>query len=754
MKSIRLFSFILVAVFAFVAKSFANSLVPPTPTEFGYIVQATNNEKWNVTLKWMEPGVDNEQRKATGFRIYRSTVKSENMADYTLIATVTTPLQYPTFSYTDANLDRGTYYYFIVAYNSNGDAQRTAIKTVVVPQENNGGDKFRFVTTPPSTVQPGGTYRYEAKAQHPQTSAVVRYAIVQAPDGATIDPVTGVITWTAPSQTGSYTFKIKAYLENGDEIIYQSWTVKVKGEGSGGDNKEGCVVVRGTVKDEQGNAVRSGMVAAYILKANDNGSTIYKGLFKAAFQNGEFVLRINEGDYIFRTEGESYYGEWFENASEGAQARKFTVKCGDTVNLNFVVTLLPPETKYTFCGQVKDAGTNQSTFGVVYFYRKAKNGSGDNIGEAIMVKTNDNGEYCIELSDRYNYIAMAKKPENEDYLAQYFDGVSTPTQATLLVPTANRNDINFSLSMRQQYSNGFSGRLIDSAGNGVVGRAVAYLIKAANGKESQLERYRTVETDANGNYNLQSLVPGDYVVFGIPNARTLVPGYCKLGDFAVINWREATTITLTETSVLTTEYNIKLRAGNGKKGVIRIGGGTKDGGIIKGSNNSQGATTVPGVFVVVKDDKNNIVDYTFSAADGSYSIPEVGLGTVTIIADHPAYMASQKSLTLTAAQLNVTQNIALVRNATTDVTEEAVHNATLYPNPAANSLRVSFTGEQATARVSIVNTLGVELSATTVNVSNGVNSIDLNTAELASGNYMVRISIANALSSIPFVVVR
>jgi len=345
--------------------------------------------------------------------------------------------------------------------------------------------------------------------------------------------------------------------------------------------------------------------------------------------------------------------------------------------------------------------------------------------------------------------------DNSDYLPQYFDGASTPTQATLLTLTANRNDINFSLSQRMQYNNGFSGRMVDSAGNGVAGKVVAYLV-ITKGNESLKERYRTVETDANGNYTFSSLFPGNYIVFGIPNSKPFIPGYYKENDYAALEWKNATQLTVPETGTLSGTYTIKLRVGEGKKGIIKLGGGTKElgGTPNKGGNGIQATSPIPGVLVVVLDNNNKVVDYSFSLTNGTYTVNEIGFGTNTIIADHPEFVGTKEVTTFTPQQITVTRDVVLQRSGTTSVTEEAVTNSVLSPNPASNVVSIHFTAHAATARVSVVNALGNELTTTTVQTTDGTNMLNINTTQFASGQYFVRINIGNAISTMPFVVTR
>ena len=89
-----------------------------------------------------------------------------------------------------------------------------------------------------------------------------------------------------------------------------------------------------------------------------------------------------------------------------------------------------------------------------------------------------------------------------------------------------------------------------------------------------------------------------------------------------------------------------------------------------------------------------------------------------------------------------------------EVVDEAVSNASIYPNPSESAVLLQFTAELATAQISIVNTLGLELLSQTVAVQSGVNSVHVNTSTLAVGSYLVRIAIGTHSTVLPLTVVR
>ncbi len=751
MKIFRTLTVMTLALLMLAMNLKADNNTPNAPGDFSATgTQIAGTTLFNVTLMWQGSTTDNQDKKALGYHVYKANKATEDLSQFEMIATVTTPLQGNTYRYIVERLAPGTYTFFIRAFNNNGESDRTTIRTVTLVVNNGGGgDSFHFTTNPVTTVALGGNYRYEARAVHSNSekNSHIRYKLISGPDGMTIDSITGNISWTAPSTAKTVTVKILAYLDNDDsQKTDQSWTIRVGGDnnGGGGTTDRGCAQLHGSVHDTSGN-IMNGTVTAYMI--NSNGQ-LQNGMFTAKLVNGQFTISVPAGTYVLRTQGEAYQNEWFEHQREPANAQQFTIACGDTVEVNFNVTPLPQEHKFVVSGRLTDASTGQGIAGVVYFYRMV---NGMPAGDPIVARTNGDGAYEIQLSDRYSYIAQGLA-NSHDFLPIYFDNVATPTQATVLTLTGNLTNINFALPHKQSYNNSLSGQMVDSAGTGVPGRVTAYLI-VSRGNESALERIRTVETDASGNYTISNLIPGSYVILGIPNARPFVPGYFKENDYSVFRWANASQVTVTETSS-TGSLIIKLHVGEGRRGIIRIHGHVEHhGGIAKSNGSIQAVAPVSGALVVVVDNNGKAVDFAFSAPDGSYDISNVALGSNTVISDKPGFVASTQTLTFTSANYNVTNDISMDA-LVSSVAEELTSDAVLSPNPTGDVLNLRFTAPAVLANISVVNSLGAVMTSFEQQLVAGENILSLNASAYPVGGYVLRINSAQASSSIKFVVSR
>jgi hypothetical protein len=734
----------------------------PAPRNFTTAIKSSNSSgggvSWNANLKWQAPEMRDSTIVVTGYNVYRFVGKSEDITKYEIVGTVTTSSN-GWFQFSEEIPAGATYSYFVRATLSNNSlGERTSIKSVTAKNDNSGSSEFKFISEPPSSAKLGVVYMYTAKAVYPNQPAntTIVYSIVTAPQGISINSSTGVLTFVANANLPtSFTVKISAQLSSDPtKIIYQTWTIKISNDGGSNDNKN-CVLIYGTIKDEQGTTIStSGIVRAFTLKRNDRDTNgTYVGVFTGKHVNGRYELRVKEGEYALFTEGDEYLGEWFENKTNPNDATKFTTKCGDTVKVDFVVTRRPAEVKYTFSGKVTDATTGNGLLATVVFYRRLANGV---MGEAITVKTNQAGEYSIQLSNRYSYIAMASAM-SQDYLAQFFDGVATPTLATILEATQNRTNINFALTQRQQYQNGFSGQLTDSSGTGIAGKVVACLI-TTKANEKNLNKYRTVETDANGNYTITNLEPGEYVVLGIPNVKTSSAGYYKSGALAVQQWREATRITLQQSGMVTGSIVIQLPNTSGKRGIIQIGGNVREKkGIINNpkGNGINASDNVPGVLVTVYDDENKIVDYAFSMTDGTFKLNDVGISRLKLVADHPEFETMTSMIAPPTQGFILTEDVFIQRPAVTSVEELIAGGIQLFPTPTINNAKVRFTSEESRiGEIRVLDAMGNEVLRFSVVIESGENNISINTSALPSGVYGVQLKASNRMSQIPMVIVR
>lgn len=84
-----------------------------------------------------------------------------------------------------------------------------------------------FATTAPNRVVENDPYRYAARAVSPHVGDTVLYELITAPEGASVHPRTGEVSWKPRwRQTGRFSFTLQARSLNG-QVANQSWSVDV-----------------------------------------------------------------------------------------------------------------------------------------------------------------------------------------------------------------------------------------------------------------------------------------------------------------------------------------------------------------------------------------------------------------------------------------------------------------------------------------------------------------------------------------------
>jgi hypothetical protein len=109
------------------------------------------------------------------------------------------------YSYDVLNLASGTYTFYVTAVNADGTSQPSAFVHVTIQR---GSAGIRWLSSPPSSGIVGIPYVYDADAVS-SNQEDPHYTGVSLPAGASIDSVTGVVSYTA-SAVGKQIFTINA----------------------------------------------------------------------------------------------------------------------------------------------------------------------------------------------------------------------------------------------------------------------------------------------------------------------------------------------------------------------------------------------------------------------------------------------------------------------------------------------------------------------------------------------------------------
>lgn len=606
---------------------------------------------------------------------------------------------------------------------------------------------FEIISKPKEIACLNKLYVYEAVARVPVDGGTVIWSLFEQIDGISIDEKTGRLTWT-PTKVGSQRVKIKAMFIKGNDtlVTYQSWTITVK-ENCENVPAPPCSKFVGMLKDDNGNPILNGKVKFIRLEKDNSGPSAYE----AQVKNGQWMIFVRAGSYKIRFEGEGFIAEWYENVVEMADAKVVIAECDKITEIPAKVTLkAKPEFK-VIEGMVKDSEGNPVPNSMVSFMVIERNGGNKDGGMRFNVKTNDKGNYRIEIPAGMTYIAMAMPNEQlaKSHTHVYYDGKLNANDA-LRFTVNGFMEINFTLLKKAVYNNGLAVSLKDTNGIGIKGRVT--LLPVHKDKEPKKGMAITIETDSNGNALFTNIEPGMYVLQGIPHTRAYAPGFYTSTGFAAMSWKEATKTEVGEV-MITLVYDIRLRPVLGKRGAARVDGIIKGRGMMAKSDSPLAEEILGGALLFALDENNDIADYAMSDNAGTYSMFDLGQGTFSIMADMVDFEPAFGTVSTDYANaMNVNSSITMGSSALSVEEPSMISGEDVYPNPASASITVSGIKMQGDVTIRIFSNTGMMMAEFPYTI-NG-NHITFSVNDFATGSYMFQIMQNNAVMNGQFSIIR
>lgn len=661
-----------------------------------------------VELKWQMP-----QTPSTGylFKVFRM---GPNDTSYKQIAAFVRDKKF-----IDHNISpQSTYSYYVVAYNNQGvsDPSNTAsVTTPPIP------DIVRFVTFPIKLASLGVLYSYDADAVSNQPDAVITYSLVEGPADLNVDAQSGLVTWT-PSAAGYFKVKIKAESNLGGKA-YQEWTIKVTGPTG---------TVTGTVTNAADNSPLAGVKVFFI---NTNST---KHELALTDENGQFSKQLVEGNYKIRFYKRGFIPEFYDNKSSIDSADVVTVSANSSVVVNADLQPVPPPVVYNISGSVLDVNGLPVKSVVTAFL--VKDTTFPILPPSIMhnrkmtTVTDSLGNYQLTVLGGFEYVVYAK-PFNRNYYPEFWDNKKTFQEADRILVNSDVNNINFVLEQKPVYNNGIAG-LVKDFNTGEPVEAVVSVFKLNNGR---FKAFKSTRTDSLGNYLIENLIPGNYIVFAKPRLPYL-PGYYK-ADTVAFRWRDADTVIVNETGIVE-NININL-VPRPDTGFAKISGFVKT---IYGE-------PVSGALVLTYNLNGEIVSYSTSSNDGSYQIENLTAGDYTLVVDATEYDNADNNNSVNldyGSNPTASKDLYLSPATTTGVSNNSPvpSNYTLsqnYPNPFNPSTQIKFTiPEKTQVKLEVYNLIGQKV-AELVNgeLNAGEYNITFNASGLSSGIYLYKLQAGN-----------
>lgn len=640
----------------------------------------------------------------------------------------------------------GTYTFMLYSYNEFGNAIQTFRRTIEIDSVPNPST-ISFTSTPNPKAYLNDQYTYQVTTVGPAGSTI-KYKLLNSPQGMTIDETSGLLMWT-PTAKGVYPVEVLAYINIADSMhsATQFYYLHVSGCKYPG-------VVSGEIYTKSGLPVDFAMAYVYRKLSIPPDSMQLELVTTARVAFGQYYIPLDEGDYYIDFDINNNRNVWYKNANSILDAEAITVICHDTTKLDrmIIADYVKPE-YHQISGLVTSSNDGRPIpfVHVEFIGTNLQNGTRD----YFITTSNQNGMYGISLSNEYSYIARAFAFDSSNtpgWIPQYYNQVTDPTLATIILADSEKVDVNFVLTQSPIYQNSISGVVIDSTNSFIRGAyLVAYMVESSQNLGEDLYPIRSVITGQDGAFNISNLLPGSYVLLCVPPMRNYVSGYYKESDYAVVNWHNATRFTVTETSNagpvgLKLQYRYKKQGLIAVKGTISITNGT-----LKSNDHSLASKTVAGAGVYLFDENNKVADYTFTDDKGNYTISNLAKGKYKLVADRVKYGEYTTTLDL-ATDDDVINNFGLEKEITSVQEDAIIGEINLYPNPSVDYINITLSELQENTKYSIYNSKGAVQEIGEFQAGNNFQRINLK--KLQSGSYYISFNYKGYNLSVPLSVVK
>ncbi|MDQ1266699.1 MAG: hypothetical protein QG635_1851 [Bacteroidota bacterium] len=598
-----------------------------------------------------------------------------------------------------------------------------------------------FNTTAPTSAYLTAPYLYDAEAAYTGSGTyTIKYDLTDSPADMYINENTGSITWT-PAAIGPYQVALRAYLEDYPAVsVSQTWTVNVL-------ECDTPPVFTGTVRDQDGNIINGGEVRFLLWTGTDFDDTHD---YHTTITDGVFTMTVDKGMYYISFIGAEFETEWYDNVSSISSATYIEVDCDAHVNLDVILRKFKMR---NISGNVKMASSGDPVVSArVEFF-------GSNLETTSPLTftsfTNLAGNYSIDLTDRYNYIASFSGDSGKvtDVLKpMFYNQVFSPVEATVLILTGDLNDIDFLLQNKPTETNSLSGTVERSGGAPLSDFYVMAFLDDGSSTVTQ----RSSVTNSSGEYMFESLPAGNYVLLAFPTASfAAIPGYYKAPPPAAEAWADATRIALTGTSNITGK-DIILSDIPPLDGLASVNGFIAHGGyrtLKIGDSPTAADEPLTGVFVKAYDSQGKLIAFSFTDNTGNFEISGLDVGKYKIIVDRFGFEPDTLNVEIKDKISSVKADFDMKPQMTgvPDFYEYDTDKVTIIPNPADDKLNIVLNIEGRFSAV-IMNSLGEEIKSVQVNTQISGNTFSVETAGMPSGCYFLKIECAGRYYIKPFIV--
>ena len=282
------------------------------------------------------------------------------------------------------------------------------------------------------------------------------------------------------------------------------------------------------------------------------------------------------------------------------------------------------------------------------------------------------------------------------------------------------------------------GQIYAGSNNQPLFSGVVYLI-TFDQNTNQLTAVDSIVLDTSNSFFFGPLACGDYMVkaaaySGSPYYANHIPTYYGNSPF----WGFAQTISITQANQFVTA-DVTLIAANNPGGPGFIGGD-----VTQGANKTDPGDPLSGMQVMLFDLSGNAIAYTYTDGNGEFGFADLAWGTYQVYVEALGVQTIPAVVTIgpnnpSVEDVHILASESLISTGIEEFDFDAAISE-VYPNPVQGNAAVAFNLDQAVnVDISVVDLTGRTISTRSVSVSNGENTIRIDTEDLLNGYYFLQI---------------
>ena len=276
--------------------------------------------------------------------------------------------------------------------------------------------------------------------------------------------------------------------------------------------------------------------------------------------------------------------------------------------------------------------------------------------------------------------------------------------------------------------------------NSFADHGTVQLLKMENGVITVIDTKQI--QDSSGMYQFGIIGPGDYYL-----KAELSPNSIYYGQYVPTYFEHSATFAeadLIHLGEVQNPYNIHMV----HIGSLAPGQGTINGIITQGNKMNGKGSPVPNVEVMIMDQNNLPLGFTFTDANGQFSFADIAFGSYTIYPDQAGMLTMPAHVTLdgthTVLNLPFTMTGSNIVFGINDNLPSGISRISeVFPNPAKDNTNITIVAvKDVTVTIALFNPVGQNISTTVHFLIKGENRIQLNLENLNSGSCFIRITSA------------